>query len=104
VNPIPTVNEAAQVVGDDGIRAFFWENEAVTEFSAPDINENGVVVGTAAFRSVPGFTKPLHNAMGWIWTKDGRLVWLDDLIDPALGIEITGAKNLTDDGLPLGFS
>ena len=67
------INEAAQVVGDDGLRAFFWENgtltrpvsqrvedparpgffnESVSSSFAKDINEGGVVVGSAGLRSL----------------------------------------------------
>ena len=73
-------------------------NESVSSSFAKDINEDGVVVGSAGLRSVPGFTKPSHNAWGWMWTKDGGLVWLNDLIDPALGIDIISGINITDDG------
>ena len=113
------INEAAQVVGIADSSAFFWDrgsltrpvsklvedpahpgtfNEAVIFSSADDISEDGLAVGLAEFRSVPGFTRPLHNSRGWIWTESGGLQWLDDLVDPALGYEITSVINIADNG------
>ena len=113
------INEAAQVVGIADSSAFFWDrgsltrpvsklvedpahpgtfNEAVIFSSADDISEDGLAVGLAEFRSVPGFTRPLHNSRGWIWTESGGLLWLDDLVDPTLGYEITSVINIADNG------
>ena len=112
------INAAAQVVGYADGGAFFWDsgnlyrpvhklvedpshlgtfNEAVTYSGAEDISEDGIAVGYAGLRSVPGYTAPLHER-AWLWTKDGELLWLDDLIDPSLGFELGAAFHIADNG------
>jgi len=113
------INEAAQVVGIANGSAFLWDrgsltrpasklvedpahlgtfNEVVTFSGAYDISEEGMVVGYAEVRTVPGFTAPLHSGKGWMWTADGGLVWLDDLIDPALGFQLVSGVSISDNG------
>jgi len=113
------INEAAQVVGIANGSAFLWDrgsltrpvsrlvedpshpgtfNEAVTFSSADDISEGGLMTGTADLRAVPGFGYPRGGSLGWIWTKEGGLQWLNDLIDPSLGYSITGGLAIADNG------
>ena len=116
---VEALNNAAQVVGEIGSHSFFWDhgtltrpgtrlvedpahpgtfNEIITEDGAVDISEDGVVVGGASVRSVPGYTAPLRPLKGYLWTLEGGLVWLDDLVDPSLGIQIIAGLNIADDG------
>lgn len=120
------INEAGQVIGLVGRDAFFWNgtsllrparysvqdpthpgtfNQVITSASCRGLSEDGMVVGAAGVRTVPGFTKPTSGVKGWIWTAEDGLVWMDDLIDPALGFQLTGAIDLADDGsiLATGF-
>ena len=113
------INEAAQVVGIANGSAFLWDrgsltrpasklvedpahlgtfNEVVTFSGAYDISEDGMVVGYAEVRTVPGFTAPLHGQKGWMWTAEGGLIWLDDLIDPALGFQLGSGVSISDNG------
>jgi hypothetical protein len=54
------------------------------------------------FRNVPGFTVSTLGK-GFIWTKNGGLLWIDDLIDPTLGYQISGVSTIADDGSILAF-
>jgi hypothetical protein len=113
------INEAAQIVGRVGEDAFIWDkgvltrparyfvadpahpgvtNQVITGAAAIDISETGLVVGASSVKSVPGFTRPASGVMGWIYTKEGGLQWMDDLIDPTLGYQITGGNTIADDG------
>lgn len=114
------INKAAQVVGVANGRAFFWQNgtmtlpvrrlvedpahpgvfnESVIYSAANDISEDGLMVGTTDLRSVPGYNpsfSSLHK--GWIWSEADGLLWLDDLIDPALDFHLWGASAISDTG------
>ena len=120
------INEAGQVVGIANDTAFFWDrgtltspvhklvedpahpgtfNDAVSFSEGTDVSESGMMVGIAEFRSVPGSTIPAFANRGYLWTAEGGLIWLDDVIDPALGYTITGAMSIADNGqiLATGF-
>lgn len=59
--------------------------------AAADLDDSGTVVGNLS----SGGDFP------WIWTPGGGLRFLDDLIDPALGLNLLAVKRITNSGLLL---
>jgi hypothetical protein len=112
------VNNVGAVIGEFGFRAFHWYDGVVTPVgrryvedpSRPgrindasgvsvglDINNSGIAVGWSMLRSVPGFVAA-HQQGGWLWSEANGTEWLDDLVDPALGLHFGSAIAINDSG------
>ena len=97
------INNADQVAGTSEIadgrpHAFFYDQGVMMDagsfggnmIEVQDMNEHGVFVGTSTASTIPG-------TLGYMY-RDGTLVDLGTLIDPALGWLIEGASGINDLG------
>nr|WP_315398072.1 PEP-CTERM sorting domain-containing protein [uncultured Duganella sp.] len=97
VNDQGQVILTAQADQQSAFKSYFYANGVATDLGSLDggnvfangINNAGAVVGTADFFNWPNLTG------GFIW-RDGVMVNLNALIDPALGWTITGAFDINE--------
>jgi len=106
VNGAEVINNAGQIAGyseamNGGEHAFLYQNNVMTDLGSldglfldvGDINEQGVLVGTASSPDKDG---------AFIYLN-GALVELSSLIDAALGWEIQVASGINDAGQIVGY-
>jgi hypothetical protein len=107
------INDDGGILGESGDEVFFWRDgnlldgfghlfqelngntfDITDRVLAGGINDSHQAVGTSAGTQIGG--GPFSE--GWLWTEDDGIVFLDDLIDPALGIDIYSALDINNRG------
>jgi probable HAF family extracellular repeat protein len=91
--------------GGGAPHACLWRDGGMTDLGtlpgchqsrACDLNDRGQVVGSARLRPAGA---EIERAFFW---QDGRMVGLDDLVDPAAGWQLTAARGLNHRGQIVG--
>lgn len=99
---VSAMNQAGQVVGTSRGWPYIWSASTGTrKLQGPDgdiyygsavaVNDVGQVAGSAILREG-------ESARAVIWTEAGEMIDLNERIDPALGLTLTTAHNITNSG------